>query len=113
MILEKAVRNIGRKRAIKESYLPDVNRWSLLRKSYLFVSSSFCSLFSLYYRAGMSKFGAKRGKKLPGAEFTWDDDPGGEPDTAPTPLFPVRPLCVNFLRLAHDHIANGFLLFLS
>ncbi|KAK2766054.1 hypothetical protein FQN54_007569 [Arachnomyces sp. PD_36] len=36
----------------------------------------------------MSRFAAKRGKKLPGAEFTWDDDPGGEPDTAPTPLFP-------------------------
>jgi DNA-directed RNA polymerase III subunit RPC7 len=36
----------------------------------------------------MSRFGkAKRG---PGAEFTWDADPGGEPDTAPTPLYPVR-----------------------
>ncbi|KAF9890991.1 hypothetical protein FE257_005248 [Aspergillus nanangensis] len=36
----------------------------------------------------MSRFGAKKGKKLPGAEFTWDADPNGEPDTAPTPLFP-------------------------
>ncbi|KAJ9206413.1 DNA-directed RNA polymerase III, subunit Rpc31 [Paecilomyces variotii] len=36
----------------------------------------------------MSRFGAKKGKKLPGAEFTWDTEPGGQPDTAPTPLFP-------------------------
>ncbi|KAI9924481.1 hypothetical protein MW887_007108 [Aspergillus wentii] len=36
----------------------------------------------------MSRFGGKKGKKLPGAEFTWDGDAGGEPDTAPTPLFP-------------------------
>ncbi|KKK17541.1 hypothetical protein P175DRAFT_0528306 [Aspergillus ochraceoroseus IBT 24754] len=37
----------------------------------------------------MSRFGAKKGRKLPGAEFTWDTtDPSGEPDTAPTPLFP-------------------------
>lgn len=47
----------------------------------------------------MSKFGGKRGKKFPGAEFTWDDDPGGEPDTAPTPLFPVRPLHTTGARL--------------
>ncbi|KAG2412790.1 hypothetical protein HFD88_010347 [Aspergillus terreus] len=36
----------------------------------------------------MSRFAAKKGRKLPGAEFTWDADPNGEPDTAPTPLFP-------------------------
>ncbi|PGH34055.1 DNA-directed RNA polymerase III subunit RPC7 [[Emmonsia] crescens] len=36
----------------------------------------------------MSRFGANRGKKLPGAEFSWDTEGGGEPDTAPTPLFP-------------------------
>ncbi|PGH07532.1 hypothetical protein AJ79_06267 [Helicocarpus griseus UAMH5409] len=36
----------------------------------------------------MSRFGAKRGKRLPGAEFSWDTEGGGEPDTAPTPLFP-------------------------
>ncbi|KAL4883344.1 DNA-directed RNA polymerase III, subunit Rpc31 [Aspergillus karnatakaensis] len=37
----------------------------------------------------MSRFGAKKGKKLPGAEFTWDTtDASGEADTAPTPLFP-------------------------
>ncbi|RJE22394.1 hypothetical protein PHISCL_05255 [Aspergillus sclerotialis] len=36
----------------------------------------------------MSRFGAKRGRKLPGQEFTWDNEPGAEPDTAPTPLFP-------------------------
>ncbi|GAB1197482.1 hypothetical protein APSETT444_006776 [Aspergillus pseudonomiae] len=36
----------------------------------------------------MSRFGAKKGRKLPGAEFTWDNDPNGEPDTAPTPLYP-------------------------
>jgi DNA-directed RNA polymerase III subunit RPC7 len=36
----------------------------------------------------MSRFGAKKGRKLPGAEFTWEADPGGEADTAPTPLFP-------------------------
>ncbi|KAL3474544.1 DNA-directed RNA polymerase III, subunit Rpc31 [Aspergillus californicus] len=37
----------------------------------------------------MSRFGAKKGKALPGAEFTWDKtDPTGEADNAPTPLFP-------------------------
>ncbi|KAE8150009.1 DNA-directed RNA polymerase III, subunit Rpc31 [Aspergillus avenaceus] len=36
----------------------------------------------------MSRFGAKKGRKLPGAEFTWDNDPSGEADTAPTPLYP-------------------------
>ncbi|PKY07254.1 III, C31 subunit of DNA-directed RNA polymerase [Aspergillus campestris IBT 28561] len=36
----------------------------------------------------MSRFGAKKGRKLPGAEFSWDTDGNGEPDTAPTPLFP-------------------------
>ncbi|BCS20116.1 DNA-directed RNA polymerase III subunit C31 [Aspergillus puulaauensis] len=37
----------------------------------------------------MSRFGAKKGRNLPGAEFTWDNtDPSGEADTAPTPLFP-------------------------
>ncbi|KAL4919478.1 DNA-directed RNA polymerase III, subunit Rpc31 [Aspergillus aurantiobrunneus] len=37
----------------------------------------------------MSRFGAKKGRKLPGAEFTWDTtDANGEADTAPTPLFP-------------------------
>lgn len=42
----------------------------------------------------MSRFGkAKRG---PGAEFTWDADPGGEPDTAPTPLYPVRIFVLSF-----------------
>lgn len=35
----------------------------------------------------MSRF--SKGKRLPGAEFTWDADPGGVPDTAPTPLYPV------------------------
>jgi hypothetical protein len=37
----------------------------------------------------MSRRGAPKGKKPPGTEFTWDADPGGEPDTAPTPLYPV------------------------
>ncbi|OJD18210.1 hypothetical protein AJ78_01768 [Emergomyces pasteurianus Ep9510] len=36
----------------------------------------------------MSRFGANRGKKLPGAEFSWETEGGREPDTAPTPLFP-------------------------
>ncbi|RMJ28354.1 hypothetical protein PHISP_00741 [Aspergillus sp. HF37] len=36
----------------------------------------------------MSRFGARKGRKLPGQEFTWDNEPGAEPDTAPTPLFP-------------------------
>ncbi|KAL4807765.1 DNA-directed RNA polymerase III, subunit Rpc31 [Aspergillus unguis] len=37
----------------------------------------------------MSRFGAKKGRKLPGSEFTWDTtDASGEADTAPTPLFP-------------------------
>ncbi|OJJ87329.1 DNA-directed RNA polymerase III subunit C31 [Aspergillus glaucus CBS 516.65] len=36
----------------------------------------------------MSRFGAKKGRKLPGAEFSWETDAGGEPDTAPTPLYP-------------------------
>lgn len=38
----------------------------------------------------MSRFPARKGKRLPGSEFTWDNEPGGEADTAPTPLFPVR-----------------------
>lgn len=29
---------------------------------------------------------------LPGAEFSWGTEPGGVPDTAPTPLYPVRSL---------------------
>ncbi|KAF7716493.1 Uncharacterized protein PECH_003901 [Penicillium ucsense] len=37
----------------------------------------------------MSRFGAKKGNRAPGAEFTWDADPGGVPDTAPTPLYPT------------------------
>lgn len=37
----------------------------------------------------MSRRGPPKGKKPPGTEFTWDADPGGEPDTAPTPLYPV------------------------
>ncbi|KAJ5104466.1 hypothetical protein NUU61_001813 [Penicillium alfredii] len=36
----------------------------------------------------MSRAGAKKGRRMPGAEFSWDADPGGEPDTAPTPLYP-------------------------
>ncbi|KAJ5146257.1 uncharacterized protein N7515_000821 [Penicillium bovifimosum] len=36
----------------------------------------------------MSRRGAPKGRKPPGTEFTWDADPGGEPDTAPTPMFP-------------------------
>ncbi|KAL1968939.1 hypothetical protein VTN77DRAFT_773 [Rasamsonia byssochlamydoides] len=36
----------------------------------------------------MSRFGGKNGKKPPGAEFAWTAEPGGEPDNAPTPLFP-------------------------
>ncbi|PYH86510.1 III, C31 subunit of DNA-directed RNA polymerase [Aspergillus uvarum CBS 121591] len=37
----------------------------------------------------MSRFGAKKGRKLPGAEFSWETgEGGGENDTAPTPLFP-------------------------
>lgn len=38
----------------------------------------------------MSRFGTKKGNRAPGAEFTWDTDPGGVPDTAPTPLYPVH-----------------------
>lgn len=34
--------------------------------------------------------GGARGKRLPGAEFSWQSEPGAEADTAPTPLFPVR-----------------------
>jgi DNA-directed RNA polymerase III subunit RPC7 len=48
----------------------------------------------------MSRFAGKKGKRGPGAEFTWDTDPGGEPDTAPTPLYPVCPHSLwLFLRL--------------
>ncbi|KAJ5573612.1 uncharacterized protein N7459_008039 [Penicillium hispanicum] len=36
----------------------------------------------------MSRF-SKKGKRLPGAEFSWETDPGGVPDTAPTPLYPA------------------------
>ncbi|KAJ5317850.1 hypothetical protein PENANT_c004G04729 [Penicillium antarcticum] len=32
--------------------------------------------------------GGPKGRKPPGTEFTWDADPGGEPDTAPQPLYP-------------------------
>ena len=49
----------------------------------------------------MSRF---KGKRLPGAEFTWETDPGGEADTAPTPLYPVRlmPLYLaSFFRRPH------------
>ncbi|PGH20334.1 hypothetical protein AJ80_03602 [Polytolypa hystricis UAMH7299] len=67
----------------------------------------------------MSRFGAKRGKKLPGAEFTWDNEPGGEPDTAPTPLFPkytpphAKPLTdverrqVDYYRQLREKIHDG------
>lgn len=37
----------------------------------------------------MSRRGGAQGKKAPGTEFTWDAEPGGEADTAPTPLYPV------------------------
>jgi DNA-directed RNA polymerase III subunit RPC7 len=37
----------------------------------------------------MSRFGAKKGPRMPGAEFTFDADPGREPVNAPTPLYPV------------------------
>ena len=56
-------------------------------------SISLISQFNLphiHQPPNMSRFGAKRGRKLPGQEFTWDNEPGAEPDTAPTPLFPVR-----------------------
>ncbi|KMU84713.1 hypothetical protein CIHG_02497 [Coccidioides immitis H538.4] len=32
--------------------------------------------------------GGARGRRLPGAEFSWQSEPGAEADTAPTPLFP-------------------------
>lgn len=58
----------------------------------------------------MSRFGAKA-KRLPGAEFTWETGPGGEADTAPTPLYPVClfPLHIasivllSYLLLRHFH----------
>lgn len=52
----------------------------------------------------MSRRGAPKGRKPPGSEITWDADPGGEPDTAPTPLYPV---C---LLLGLDHQTHSFLL---
>ncbi|KAJ0415965.1 DNA-directed RNA polymerase III, subunit Rpc31 [Aspergillus carlsbadensis] len=68
----------------------------------------------------MSRFGAKKGKKLPGAEFTWDTtDPSGEADTAPTPLFPkytiprARPISdreqvqVNLYRTLRERFHDG------
>ncbi|KAI2960738.1 hypothetical protein CBS147322_703 [Aspergillus niger] len=67
----------------------------------------------------MSRFGAKKGRKLPGAEFTWEADPSGEPDTAPTPLFPkytvprARPLTsqeqlqVDFYRTLRERFHDG------
>ncbi|KAK1145761.1 DNA-directed RNA polymerase III subunit C31 [Aspergillus melleus] len=68
----------------------------------------------------MSRFGAKKGgRKLPGAEFTWDADPNGEPDGAPTPLYPkytvprARPLSerellqVNLYRDLRDRFHDG------
>ncbi|PYH98997.1 III, C31 subunit of DNA-directed RNA polymerase [Aspergillus ellipticus CBS 707.79] len=68
----------------------------------------------------MSRFGAKKGRKLPGAEFSWETgDAGGEPDTAPTPLFPkytvprARPLTpqeqlqVDFYRSLRERIHDG------
>lgn len=51
----------------------------------------------------MSRRGAPKGKKPPGTEFTWDADPGGEPDTAPTPLYPVC-LLLRLLGLALQEI---------
>lgn len=50
----------------------------------------FCVHNILLYLSAMSRFAGKKSKRGPGAEFTWDTDPGGEPDTAPTPLYPVR-----------------------
>ncbi|KAL3465858.1 DNA-directed RNA polymerase III, subunit Rpc31 [Aspergillus heterothallicus] len=68
----------------------------------------------------MSRFGAKKGRKLPGAEFTWDTtDPSGEADTAPTPLFPkyaiprARPISdreqvqVNLYRTLRERFHDG------
>ncbi|PGG99597.1 DNA-directed RNA polymerase III subunit RPC7 [Blastomyces parvus] len=67
----------------------------------------------------MSRFGANRGKKLPGAEFSWDTEGGGEPDNAPTPLFPKysaptsKPLTdeersqVDYYRQLRDMIHDG------
>ncbi|CAI7578432.1 unnamed protein product [Penicillium bialowiezense] len=51
----------------------------------------------------MSRRGAPKGKKPPGSEITWDADPGGEPDTAPTPLYPV---CL-LLGLDHQEILSS------
>ncbi|KAE8354284.1 DNA-directed RNA polymerase III, subunit Rpc31 [Aspergillus coremiiformis] len=67
----------------------------------------------------MSRFGAKKGRKLPGAEFSWDNDPSGEADTAPTPLYPkytvptARPLTerektqVDFYRALREQFHDG------
>ncbi|PLB43200.1 III, C31 subunit of DNA-directed RNA polymerase [Aspergillus steynii IBT 23096] len=65
----------------------------------------------------MSRFG--KGRKLPGSEFTWDADPNGEPDGAPTPLYPkytvprARPLSarethqVNLYRDLRERFHDG------
>lgn len=45
----------------------------------------------------MSRGGFKRGKKLPGAEFSYQTEPGREPDTAPTPLFPVSQFSLYYM----------------
>ncbi|KAI5301020.1 hypothetical protein KEM55_003053 [Ascosphaera atra] len=68
----------------------------------------------------MSRFGggAKR-RRLPGQEFSWESGPGGEQDTAPTPLFPkyhvsqakplssVEALQVDYYRQLREKIHDG------
>ncbi|WEW56551.1 DNA-directed RNA polymerase III subunit C31 [Emydomyces testavorans] len=63
--------------------------------------------------------GGARGKRLPGAEFSWQSEPGAEADTAPTPLFPkykvprAKPLSpleapqVDHYRKLREKIHNG------
>lgn len=54
------------------------------------ISDKYSHIFARIFVPVMSRFGAKKGNRAPGAEFTWDADPGGVPDTAPTPLYPVQ-----------------------
>ena len=47
----------------------------------------FCSYSETAIK--MSRFGAKKGRKLPGAEFSWDTD-AANGESEPTLLQPVR-----------------------
>ena len=46
----------------------------------------------------MSRGGFRGKKRLPGAEFSWETEGGGDIDTGPQPLFPVSRFAKPFLQ---------------